>query len=238
MEKHRISPFGLIGIMSIYQSIGRRVLTSPATRVKNYRPLDSPCNDENNRNCRCHPRRCGANDAIRRLQWLELQRRGSGCRNQKRQCALSFSNKGLLGAAVARRYTDRLAEYLEGVDARGGEPNDALAAYVAVFRTTLEQDGRMCLCGMLAVETDAIPQEVRAEIRRFVEINVLWISISLERVTGVSATSCAAREHARALFAALKGAMLVARGTADAASFDAIAAQYRRVDLIPVTRDI
>jgi TetR/AcrR family transcriptional regulator, transcriptional repressor for nem operon len=140
-----------------------------------------------------------------------------------------FPTKGHLGAAVARRYTDRLIDHLSKVDSLDDDPAIALAAYVKVFRTTLEQDGRMCLCGMLAAETDSVPEEVRAEVRRFVDLNVRWISKTIERAAG---TSSFEPEHARALFAALEGAMLVARGTGDITSFDAIAVELKRMGLL------
>lgn len=143
-----------------------------------------------------------------------------------------FPSKALLGAAIARRYTDRLIDYLAEVDARQSEPAVAMAAYIDVFRSTLETEGRMCLCGMLAAETDAIPDGVREEVRRFVDCNVDWISRTIGRATGQSPQSTALRENARALFAALEGAMLVARGTGDIASFDAITKQYERVGLL------
>jgi TetR/AcrR family transcriptional regulator, transcriptional repressor for nem operon len=144
-----------------------------------------------------------------------------------------FPSKGQLGAAVARRYTDRLVDHLDEVDSSGIDPKGAMDAYIRVFRNTLERDARMCLCGMLAAENGAIPEEVRAEVRRFVDLNVRWIAGFIERATGAPATSIAVQEHARAIFAALEGAMLIARGTGDMTSFDASAAQFRRAGLIP-----
>ena len=144
-----------------------------------------------------------------------------------------FPSKGQLGAAIARRYTDRLVAQLSGLDARGVGSSEAFAAYVAVFRTTLEQDGRMCLCGMLAAETDMIPPEIRHEVRRFVDLNVQWIAGTLERTAEAARIGGAARDRARAILAALEGAMLVARGTGDIAIFDAIAAQFWSVGLLP-----
>jgi TetR/AcrR family transcriptional regulator, transcriptional repressor for nem operon len=144
-----------------------------------------------------------------------------------------FPSKSHLGAAVARRYTDRLIQHLEQLDARVGDPNGTLAGYIAVFRTTLEQDGRMCLCGILAAETDAIPTEVQAEVRRFVDLNVRWISSAIERTTGARLTSEAVNDQAKAIFAALEGAMLVARGTGNVTTYDVIVAEFVRSGLIP-----
>ena len=144
-----------------------------------------------------------------------------------------FPTKGRLGATLARRYTDRLIGQLEQVCIANGDPAAALDHYLAVFRASLQQGGRMCLCGMLAAETDAVPDEVRFEVRRFVELNVDWLSRVIGAASGSGAASMAVRAHARALFAALEGAMLIARGTADTVSFDAMAAQFRRFGLMP-----
>lgn len=144
-----------------------------------------------------------------------------------------FPTKGQLGAAVARRYTDRLVEHLHNVDMRGLSPGRAMDVYILVFRNTLEQDGRMCLCGMLAAEQGAIPDQVRAEVCRFVDLNVRWIAGLIERASGVSAKRRSVHEQAGAIFAALEGAMLIARGTGDLTSFDASVGQYRRAGLIP-----
>lgn len=145
-----------------------------------------------------------------------------------------FPSKGHLGAALARRYTDRLVHHLQGVDAKGEGPKAGLAAYVDVFRSTLRLDGRMCLCGMLAAETDAIPVEVRAEVRRFVDLNVDWVAATIARSSGKPADSPVIRQHARAIFAALEGAMLVARGSGDIASFDAMTKQYEDAGLLKI----
>jgi TetR/AcrR family transcriptional regulator, transcriptional repressor for nem operon len=144
-----------------------------------------------------------------------------------------FPTKGALAAAVARRYTDRLVSLLETIDVRSRDPKQALAPYVAIFRSTLEQDGRMCLCGMLAAETDAIPQEVQVEVQRFVKLNVQWISSAIARASGAAATSVRVREHAMAVFAALEGAMLVARATGQISTFDAIAAKALNLAILP-----
>jgi TetR/AcrR family transcriptional regulator, transcriptional repressor for nem operon len=144
-----------------------------------------------------------------------------------------FPSKARLGAAVARRYTDRLIQHLGELDSPGSNAEGSFAGYIAVFRTTLEQDGRMCLCGILAAETDAIPTEVQAEVRRFVDLNVSWILSALVRTTGTHRPTEAVQGQAMAIFAALEGAMLVARGTGNITNYDAIVAEFVSVGLIP-----
>jgi TetR/AcrR family transcriptional regulator, transcriptional repressor for nem operon len=136
-----------------------------------------------------------------------------------------FPAKADLGAAVARRYTDRLIDHLVKVDQRDDDAQTALSAYVAMIRATLEQDGRMCLCGMLAAETDAVPPQVRAEVRRFVDLNVAWLGTTIARSAGKSPEDPAIRHRALSAFAALEGAMLISRGLEDITVYDAIAAE-------------
>lgn len=145
-----------------------------------------------------------------------------------------YPTKGKLGAAIARRYTDNLSASLEKVDELRLEPAAALRAYIDGIGRTLEQNGRMCLCGMLAAETDALPDEVRAEVRRFVEVNVDWLARTIARARGVAEQDAAMRGHARALLAALEGAMLIARGSGDLSSFEEMTQQFERLGLLRI----
>ena len=142
-----------------------------------------------------------------------------------------YPTKGKLGAAIARRYVDNLTFAIGEIDALGLEGNEALAAYVDGIRRTLEQGGLMCLCGMLAAETDALPDEVRVEVRRFIDVNVEWLARTIARGRGNSQASDAVRDQAKALLAALEGAILIARGSGDLASFGAMTKQFERLGL-------
>src|SRR6478752_10307720 len=63
-----------------------------------------------------------------------------------------FQSKADLGAAVARRYWEDTAANLEALSAAANDPKKALKAYPALFRRSLEQDNRICLCSFMAVE--------------------------------------------------------------------------------------
>lgn len=147
-----------------------------------------------------------------------------------------FPSKARLGAALARRYTDRLAAHLAQAVAPGDDAATALDAYVRVFRATLESDGRMCLGGMMAAESSAVPEEVRAEVRRFVQVNVEWLAGVLVRGSEDAEKDAAVRGRALALFTALEGAMLIARGAGDRANFDRAVEQFGRFGLLPGSR--
>ncbi|MFC5067580.1 TetR/AcrR family transcriptional regulator [Flaviflagellibacter deserti] len=142
-----------------------------------------------------------------------------------------FPTKGDLGAAIARRYTEegeawlgRIAGEETGLEAR-------LANYVAIFRAALENGNRMCLCGIMAAEYRDLPEPVRAEVGRFIEMNVDWLR-------GVLADAGArdAGGQALAIFAAIEGAQLVARGREDIGLYDRAMTAYREAGLFSAGR--
>lgn len=139
-----------------------------------------------------------------------------------------FPTKGDLGAALARRYReDARAELGKPV-----EPYAALAQLIGNFRSALERDNRMCLCGLMAAEYDDLPESVKAEVKGFADDVVAWIGQVLARLDP-SRSSEDIRQQAFAIYAAVLGAQLTARGRGDISMYDAIIEGYRRSGLIP-----
>jgi TetR/AcrR family transcriptional repressor of nem operon len=132
-----------------------------------------------------------------------------------------FPTKGDLGAALARRYTEDGMAYLDALLAEGFDYRACLDRYVALFRKALEDDNRMCLCGIMAAESEDLPQAVRDEVAAFTNANVAWLTRLLaERRPGTD--DALARARGAAIYAAVAGAQLVARGRGDLAVYDAI----------------
>lgn len=74
-------------------------------------------------------------------------------------------------------------------------------------------------------------EAVHVEVDRFTDMNVAWLA----RVVGLDepdADEPARRRRALAIFAAVEGAQLVARGRRDIGVFDDVIAAYRRSGLI------
>jgi TetR/AcrR family transcriptional regulator, transcriptional repressor for nem operon len=142
-----------------------------------------------------------------------------------------FPTKGELGGALADRYTSDFAAYLDSLLADGLDPRTCLARYTDVFRDTLRNNNRMCLAGILAAEHKELPDEVRNEVVKFGAMNENWIA----RVLGKTGTTNpdGIRRRARAIFAAIEGAQLVARSHGDVAVYEEIVATYRGNGLIP-----
>ncbi|WP_460163969.1 TetR/AcrR family transcriptional regulator [Pseudomonas sp. S2_F03] len=87
-----------------------------------------------------------------------------------------FPTKGDLGAALARRYTEDTAAYLDQLLVESQDPKSMMKDYTAAFRAALENDNRMCLCGILAAEHHDLPAEVRVEVDGFTDTNVRWLA--------------------------------------------------------------
>ncbi|MBO9559349.1 MAG: TetR/AcrR family transcriptional regulator [Caulobacter sp.] len=134
-----------------------------------------------------------------------------------------FPTKAELGAALAKRYTEDALEGLEQLLAADLDLPAKFDRYVSVFRAALLNDNRMCLYGIMAAEYGDLPPEVRTQVDAFSAANADWLSRLLE----------SDEARALAIFAAIEGAQLVARGRGDIAVFDQTIAAYRAAGLAP-----
>jgi TetR/AcrR family transcriptional regulator, transcriptional repressor for nem operon len=141
-----------------------------------------------------------------------------------------FPTKGDLGAALAQRYTEDAVGYFERLLAEPLDLATRFRRYVAVFRDALLNDNRMCLYGIMAAEYGDLPPEVRAQVDGFSAANVRWL---VQAMAGQDVIEKAGEERALAIFAAIEGAQLVARGRGDIAVFDRTIEAYRVAGLMP-----
>jgi TetR/AcrR family transcriptional repressor of nem operon len=143
-----------------------------------------------------------------------------------------FPTKGDLGSALAREYTEELVGYLEKQLASSEDQKKFFRSYTDVFRNTLLNQNRMCLCGIMAAERDELPAEVRSEVEKFNQANVRFLSTAL--ALGPSGSSAKNNQkRALTIFAGIEGAQLVARGSGDVKVFDDIVDFYRTTGLLP-----
>jgi TetR/AcrR family transcriptional repressor of nem operon len=143
-----------------------------------------------------------------------------------------FPSKGDLGAELARRYTDEFVGYLRALQADAGNWKACIGSYTDVFRATLLRENRMCLGGMLAAERPELAPEVRAEVERFTELLVGWLTEVL-LIGNPGMEQKAVRRWAFGILAAIEGAQLVARGCGDVAIFDDTLLAYGSAGLLP-----
>jgi TetR/AcrR family transcriptional repressor of nem operon len=137
-----------------------------------------------------------------------------------------FATKADLGVRLIERYEAAFSRALASIDGSAGDGPKKLRDYARIYENVLEQ-GRMCLCGMLAAEHATLPPEMKARLGAFFDANEAWLAGVLER--GRSAGSLAfegsATGKARMLVGALEGAMLLARSYGQVARFTQIATQ-------------
>jgi TetR/AcrR family transcriptional repressor of nem operon len=142
-----------------------------------------------------------------------------------------FPTKADLGAAVAKRYWEDIVVDLEAILDQSPDPLKALHRYPEIFRKSLASDNRMCLCSFMAAEYDDLPEAVRKEVQAFADVNVAWLGKLLSAAKVVKAKETQAR--ARAIYSAVAGAQLFARGRSDISLFDAMIDSYRLAGLLP-----
>ncbi len=136
-----------------------------------------------------------------------------------------FPTKGDLGAALARRYSDRFFERLGDVNDLAIPSHTLVERFVGLFRESLVDKDQMCLCGIFGAEIAALPEEVGAEVRSFFKNCIDWLAAAHARVSrGLVSQEMLPRDQALTLLATLEGALMLARALQDADVFDRIAA--------------
>ena len=143
-----------------------------------------------------------------------------------------FPSKADLATAVARRYWETAAEAFEAITASTPSAADCLRKYPGEFRIALENDNRICLCSFMTAEYDDLPDTVKAEVQAFNEVNIAWLAKTLV-AAGMVAGTKEAKKRAHAIFAAVAGAQLMARGRNDVKLFDSLILGYRAAGLLP-----
>jgi TetR/AcrR family transcriptional repressor of nem operon len=142
-----------------------------------------------------------------------------------------FPTKADLGAAVAKRYWEDIAVDLKTISDQSPDPLSALRRYPDIFRKSLSSDNRMCLSSFMAAEYDDLPDAVKKEVHAFADVNVAWLSKLLAEAKIIGPEQSESR--ARAIYSAVAGAQLFARGRSDISLFDTMIDNYRAAGLLP-----
>jgi len=137
-----------------------------------------------------------------------------------------FAGKAELGRALIARYAARFTEALDGIDARLLDARARLDAYAGLYSDLLQQ-GRFCLCGMLAAEYETLPEPMRDAVVEFFNRNEAWLSDVLKLGEGQGSLHVTGQraDVARLIISGLEGAMLVTRPYGEVARFKTAAVQ-------------
>lgn len=140
-----------------------------------------------------------------------------------------FPSKADLASAVAKRYWEDAAADLERIWDETSDPAERLRYFPVTFRRALENENRMCLCSFMGAEYDDLPDPVKKEVQVFADVNVAWLKKALVAAGVVDPEASEGR--AKAVFAAVAGAQLMARSRADILLYDTLIDNYRAAGL-------
>lgn len=119
-----------------------------------------------------------------------------------------FPTKAALAEALIARYRKQFAAALQEVDDNAGSARQRLVDYARLYAETFAQGGRICLCGVFAVDAESLPVQVRQATDGFFADQRRWVAGVLAEAGVPAARAGAAAE---AYLAALEGALLLAR---------------------------
>jgi TetR/AcrR family transcriptional repressor of nem operon len=133
--------------------------------------------------------------------------------------------------AVAKRYWEDAAAYLESLLQNSAKPLDALRRYPETFRWALENDNPIWLCTFMSAQFDDLPEVVKKEVQAFTAVSVAWLRKTL--IAAKIARTKEAEKRARAIYSGIVGAQLMARSRADISLYDSLIEDYRTAGLLP-----
>lgn len=145
-----------------------------------------------------------------------------------------FPAKADLGIAVIEAYSGALQAHLRGfIDDERLTTADLFTHYCGPFRQFAATPDTICLCAALAGEILVLPEAMRRSVKAFFAMHEAWLEAMLVRgvARGEVSPDVDPRGVARAVFAALQGALLMRRTTGDPAQLEEVIATARTLFL-------
>ena len=142
-----------------------------------------------------------------------------------------FPAKADLGRVVIERYSDKLAELAHAVEAAESDPWRILSRYLEPFFEFADSAERICLCGALAGEYGALPEDMKDLVGKFFAEHEAWLTNLFKRglQAGVFSFSADPAVLGRAFFSSLQGGLLVGRAAGGRAQLDASVEVFKAV---------
>ncbi len=144
---------------------------------------------------------------------------------QKASIHHHFPTKESLVKEVSIQYRHDFMAALRSIEGKKISSIKKLEAYIQLFRKTLEQDRRVCLCIMLAADHEGLPDSVRAEVKVFFQKNEEWLAQLLKegQEIGDFELNSEPSELAKFILSSLEGAMVIAESMGDSDRLGTIA---------------
>ncbi len=141
-----------------------------------------------------------------------------------------FQSKADLGVAVVERYTSMFDGALAAVLENESLTNrQKIEAYFQPYRDFADQPETVCLCGALAGEFAALPEEMQARTSGFFVSHQDWLTSVLTAGEGNEEFRLPGPpdKFARMTFSMLQGALLIKRSTGDISQMDDVIEMLR-----------
>jgi TetR/AcrR family transcriptional repressor of nem operon len=141
-----------------------------------------------------------------------------------------FPAKSDLAAALVDRYATGIAELCAALAKSEPKAWKRLARYFAATRDAILEKHQLCLCGVLAMESNSLPDTVRRAVERFFETSRKWMADQLREAKGRGEIDFAGspEDVAAMILSTLQGGLLLSRASKSPAPYDAAVKQVSR----------
>jgi len=112
-----------------------------------------------------------------------------------------FKNKDGLIETLLQTYSEFFFKYLDELNLTYGDKKERLDKFVDIFEGVL-QEGKFCLCGMLASENESLNEHTSENTQNFFKETQKWIAANLQDQSN-------ADEMAMVIISSLEGALLL-----------------------------
>jgi TetR/AcrR family transcriptional regulator, transcriptional repressor for nem operon len=141
-----------------------------------------------------------------------------------------FPAKPDLAAALVDRYAAGVAESCAAIAQSEPRAWKRLQRYFQATRQTMLEKRQLCLCGVLAVEANSLPDNVRRAVDRFFDASRKWMADQLREAKGRGEVDFAgsAEDVAAMIISTLQGGLLLSRASMTPQPYDAAVKQISR----------
>ncbi|MEZ5832307.1 MAG: TetR/AcrR family transcriptional regulator [Dongiaceae bacterium] len=141
-----------------------------------------------------------------------------------------FPAKSDLAAALVDRYAATVAELCATLSQSEPKAWKRLSRYFQATRQIMLEKRQLCLCGVLAMEANSLPDNVRKAVDRFFETGRKWIADQLREAKGKGDVDFAGspEDVAAMILSSLQGGLLLSRASASPEPYDAAVKQISR----------
>lgn len=141
-----------------------------------------------------------------------------------------FPAKSDLAAALVERYAAGVAVVQDALSREEPNPWKRLARYFQVTRQMMLEKRQLCLCGVLAMEANSLPESVRQAVDRFFADGRAWIAEQLRqgKAQGEIDFAGAPGDTAAMIMSTLQGGLVLSRASQASEPYDVAMKQVGR----------